>query len=64
MNAAPMGVMRNVYKVLLQNLKGIIHLQDLDIKGKTILKLILKKHIVRVWTGYIWLKIESNGRLL
>jgi hypothetical protein len=64
MNAAPMGVMRNVYKVLLRNLKGIIHLQDLDIKGKTILKLILKKHIVRVGTGYIWLKIESNGRLL
>lgn len=34
------------------NLKERHHLEDLDIDGKIILKLILKKWVVKTWTGF------------
>jgi hypothetical protein len=33
-------------------------------RARIILKQILKKLVVRMWTGYIWLRIGSNGGLL
>jgi hypothetical protein len=39
-------------------------LGDLDVDGKIILKLILKKYNERVLTGFIWLRIGTNGGVL
>jgi hypothetical protein len=45
----------------LENLKRRDHLRDLRVYGRIILKCILKKQDVRVWTGFIWLRIETAG---
>jgi hypothetical protein len=39
-------------------------LADLGIYRGIILKWILKKQCGRAWTGFIWLRIGTNGRLL
>jgi hypothetical protein len=39
-------------------------LADLAVNGTTILKWILKKWPVRIWTGFIWLRIGFYGKLL
>jgi hypothetical protein len=36
-----MGVMRNAYKILIENLKGREHSEDLGVDGKIILEWIL-----------------------
>jgi hypothetical protein len=41
-----------------------LHLEDLDVDGKMILKWILKEQSGRVWTGLIWLRIETRDGLL
>jgi hypothetical protein len=46
------------------NLKGRDHLEDLGIDGRIILEWILWKWGERVWIGFIWLRIETGGRLL
>lgn len=38
-------------------------MEDLGVNRRIILKLILKKQDVRTWTGLIWLRIGSSGRL-
>jgi hypothetical protein len=48
----------------LENCKGRNHLEDLDIDGKLLLELILEKWDGKVWTGCIWLRIGTSGRLL
>jgi hypothetical protein len=45
---------------LWENLKGRGDLEDLGIFGRLILKFILKVG----WTGFIWLRIGSSGKLL
>jgi hypothetical protein len=40
------------------------HLRDLDVDGRLTLKCILTKLSVRMWTGFIWFKIGTNGELL
>jgi hypothetical protein len=42
----------------LENLKGRDHLGDLGVDGKIILKRILGKQDVRMWTAFIWLKMD------
>jgi hypothetical protein len=48
----------------LENLKGRDHLGDTDIDRMMIIKLILKKYGVRVWTGFMWLRLGFGSRLL
>jgi hypothetical protein len=45
-----------------ENLKGRNQLEVLGIDG-IILKWILEKFVGKVWTGFMWLKIETGGGL-
>jgi hypothetical protein len=42
---------------------GINHTEDLGVDGK-ILEWILGKQVGKVWTGCIWLRIGTSGRLM
>jgi hypothetical protein len=48
----------------LENLKGRNHLGELGVDRRIMLKLILKKYDMRVWTEFNWLRVGSSGRLL
>jgi hypothetical protein len=56
--------MRNAYYILVGNLMGRDHLEDLGVDGNIILQWILGKWCGRVWTGFIWLRIGTSGGLL
>jgi hypothetical protein len=45
-------------------LKGRDHSDNVGVDGKIILKWILGDWGVKVWTGFIWLRIGTNGGLL
>jgi hypothetical protein len=62
-HVARMGAMRNSYKFLSENTNGRGKLGDLGIKGRIILKYILKKQGVKM-TGFMWLRVVSSGGLL
>jgi hypothetical protein len=51
-------------KFQLENLKGSEHSEDLGIDRKVILGWILRKERGEVWTGFIWLRVGTSGRLL
>jgi hypothetical protein len=38
--------------------------QDLDVRGRIILKLVLEKWDELIWTGLIWVRVGSSGGLL
>ena len=40
------------------------HLEDLGMDGRIILKCIFKEWNWKAWTGLIWLRIGTGGRLL
>jgi hypothetical protein len=42
----------------LLNLKGRDHLGDLSIYGRIILKCVLKKEVVKVWSRSNWFKVD------
>jgi hypothetical protein len=48
--------MRNVY-IVFENLKARSHLGEVGVDGKIVLEWILEKFGMRVWTGFIWLRI-------
>jgi hypothetical protein len=48
----------------LENLTGRDHMENLGIDGKVILGWMLRRWGRRVWTGFIWIGIETSGRLL
>jgi len=47
----------------LENQKGRDHLEDLDVNGKIMLEWILGKWGVKMWTGFIWLRIRNSAGL-
>jgi hypothetical protein len=44
--------------------KGRDNLRDLAINGKIILKKILNKQGMRMWTSFLWHRIECSGWFL
>jgi hypothetical protein len=48
----------------LKNLKVRDQSEELGVEGRIILKWILGKQDEQMWTGFIWLRIETCGRLL
>jgi hypothetical protein len=54
------GKMRNAYKILVRKHEKTDHLADLGVHKRIILKLI-ERNIA--WSGFIWLKIETNTGL-
>jgi len=45
----------------LENLEERDHSDDLGVNGRTILEWILRKEGGWMWTGFIWLRIGTNG---
>ena len=60
-HAARMGETKGVYKVLVENLKERDHLEEPVVDGKIILRESSGCGMEVVWTGYIWLGIETCG---
>jgi hypothetical protein len=45
----------------LENLKGRDHLEDLGIDVKMMIEFILWKYGGRMWTEFMWLRLETTG---
>jgi hypothetical protein len=54
-----MGEGRGVYRVLVGKPKG--KLVDPGVDGRIILRRIVRKWDVEIWTGLSWLRIETGG---
>lgn len=54
------------YEILLEKLKGRNCLEDISVYRNMILQCILKKweKSGKMWTGFIWLRLWTSGRLL
>jgi hypothetical protein len=48
-----MGEIRNAYKILVRKPEGNDYFGDMRVDGRQILKWILKKQSVSLWTGFI-----------
>jgi hypothetical protein len=64
LHEACMGEKRNTHKILAAKYERIDYVKDLGVNGKIILKWILGKQGGKIWTGCIWLRIGTSGRLL
>jgi hypothetical protein len=58
-----MGEKRNGCKILIGKREGTI-LLSLHVDGRIILKRILRKQDVSMWTGFIWLRAGSSDEFL
>jgi hypothetical protein len=63
-HVACMEEMRNSCRILVGELEGKDNLEDLGIDGRIILRWSLEKWGLKVWTGFIWLRIQTSGGLL
>jgi hypothetical protein len=39
------------------------HSEDVDVGKRVILDWILKNYVVRAWSGFIWLRVGTSGRI-
>jgi len=62
-HVALMGERREVYSVLVGKTEGKRPLARKYLDGRIILRWIFRKSDVTTWTGLIWLKIGTGGRL-
>jgi hypothetical protein len=60
-HVAHIKAVRNAYQILVRKPKGKNHLEDQDIDGRTILRWILRKQGMRVWTGLNLLRIGPTA---
>ena len=60
-HVARMGDRRGVYRDLVEKPKGKNHLGDPGVDGRIVLRWILRKWDVGVWTGSSWLRIGTVG---
>jgi hypothetical protein len=58
------GEISNTYKILVEEVKGRGHSEDLGVDGRIILDLILEKLFGKLWTGFICLRIGTSGGFL
>ena len=56
-----MGGTRGVYRVSMGEFEGKNHLENPGVDGRVILRWIFRKWDVGVWTGSIWIRIETGG---
>jgi hypothetical protein len=56
--------MENGYSILVENVKGRDVSEDLDVREKIILELILGTQRKTWWAEFIWLRTDTIGRLL
>jgi len=59
-HAARMGEMRNSYKILIGKPEGERPLR----RPRRVSDWMLRKQDVKLWTGFMWLRIRSSGELL
>jgi hypothetical protein len=58
------GEIRNTYKNSdWKRPRRTDYSEDMSLDGRTILKWIIRKQLCRVWTGFIWLRTETVGRI-
>jgi hypothetical protein len=62
-HVACMGEARNAYNILVGNLKDRGHLEDLNVDRRIILEWILETQDGKLWTGFIWVRIETSSGL-
>jgi len=56
-----MEVIKNAYKILFEKPEGKRPLGRFRYQWEDNIKIHLKKYSVRVWTGFIWPRMESLG---
>ena len=56
-----MGQRRVIYRVWWGNMRERDYLEETDVAGKIILRLIYRKCDMGAWTGSIWLRIVADG---
>jgi hypothetical protein len=59
-----MGETINACRIIVKNLKGRDYCENLGIGGRIILKWILMKNDMEMWTGLIWLRRSTSWGLL
>jgi hypothetical protein len=63
-NDGTYGSSKKCMQIFCSENNGRDHLEDVSIDGRTILKGILKKTIIRMWPEFIWLRTGTNIELL
>jgi hypothetical protein len=63
-HVARMGEMKNTYAISVTKPEGKNPLENVRLCVRIISALILKQYDQSLWSGFIWLGIESSGNIL